>query len=534
MTLLTALAIRSGVVLAAGLLLSGALATRSAALRHRVLAAALLASILVMPLGAALPEWNVTLPARASAARPVVTAAPASAAEVSGVAVPPAPASAVSPIVAIWFTGAFALAAALAVSLLRVRRVAARASAVADPRWLHALDTIAGRYGLRRRIVLARTDSDNLLATWGLLRPQVLLPRHSTDWALDRVDVVLCHELAHIRRHDWLVQMAAEGVRAVLWFNPLAWIVCRRLRRESEQACDDEVLGMGVGGRVYATHLIDLARQCRRPRSAWAPVLPMAHPSTLERRIAAMLNSRLDRRAPSWRAVAGFCAVLVLVTVPVAALRARPAGPTPLTGTIYDVTGGVMPGVEVSLVDANQLTAVVSTDAAGHFLFPAVAPGKYTLEVAVPGFRTLRQEFELQNARDWDRAVTLQVGELRETVTIRSNRVTATAPAAAPRAGAGPVRIGGNVRPPRKLVDVRAVYPESMRQAGLSGVVPLEAVIGQDGSVTSVRVLSAQVHPDFAIAAVDAVRQWRFSPTLLNGTAVEVVMTVSVRFDLED
>jgi len=49
-----------------------------------------------------------------------------------------------------------------------------------------------------------------------------------------------------------------------------------------------------------------------------------------------------------------------------------------------------------------------------------------------------------------------------------------------------------------------------------------------------VRVLTAQVHPDFAIAAVDAVRQWRFTPTLLNGSPVDVVMTVSVAFKLSD
>jgi protein TonB len=73
-----------------------------------------------------------------------------------------------------------------------------------------------------------------------------------------------------------------------------------------------------------------------------------------------------------------------------------------------------------------------------------------------------------------------------------------------------------------------------MRQAGREGVVPIDAVIGRDGTVTSVRVLSAQVHPDFAIAAVDAVRQWRFTPTLLNGAPVDVVMTVSVRFSLAE
>lgn len=57
-------------------------------------------------------------------------------------------------------------------------------------------------------------------------------------------------------------------------------------------------------------------------------------------------------------------------------------------------------------------------------------------------------------------------------------------------------------------------------------------MIGRDGHVASARVLSAQVHPDFAAAALDAVRQWRFTPTLLNGKAVDVVMTVSVTFKL--
>ena len=93
--------------------------------------------------------------------------------------------------------------------------------------------------------------------------------------------------------------------------------------------------------------------------------------------------------------------------------------------------------------------------------------------------------------------------------------------------------MGGNIRPPRKVTHVNPVYPASKQDAGLSGVVPLEAIIDRDGVVSSVRVLSAQAHPDLAAAAVDAVRQWRFTPTLLNGQPVEVAMTVSVRFDLE-
>jgi protein TonB len=87
---------------------------------------------------------------------------------------------------------------------------------------------------------------------------------------------------------------------------------------------------------------------------------------------------------------------------------------------------------------------------------------------------------------------------------------------------------------PRKLKHVAPEYPPAMLDAGLEGVVPMEALIGKEGSVVSVRVLSADVHPEFARAAEAAVRQWQFSPTLLNGDAVDVRMTVSIRFSLQD
>ena len=539
MTLLIPLAIRSTVMLAVGLLLSACLARRSAAVRHRVLTAALLAAAVVTPVSLLLPEWHVTLPARTIDTSTSVTspgAGPSRAVEA------PAPAAAapqlpqpdtLSPIVVTWLAGVFVVGGTLIAGLIRVGRVAARASRVDDGRWLEILDTVAGRYGLTRGVAISRTDSVDLLATWGILRPHVLLPRQARDWTLDRVHVVLCHELAHIRRHDWLVQMAAEALRAILWFNPLAWMMCTRLRRESEQACDDEVLGAGVGGRDYAAHLIELARSCRRAGSTWASAVPMAHPSTLERRIAAMLNPRLDREAPSRRALALLVGLLLIVALPVASLRARQAGPAPLSGTIYDVTGAVIPGVQVTLVDANEVASVVTTNASGRFEFPVTSPGSYVLEAALPGFKKLSQQLQLRDVRDWDRVITLQVGDLRETITVRTTRLPGAGQAL--QAGATmPLRVGGNIRAPRKVLDVKPVFPPAMREAGLTGVVPIEAIIGRDGTVSSVRVTSADVHPDFAIAAVDAVRQWRFTPTLLNGEAIEIYMTVIVRFTMVD
>ena len=92
------------------------------------------------------------------------------------------------------------------------------------------------------------------------------------------------------------------------------------------------------------------------------------------------------------------------------------------------------------------------------------------------------------------------------------------------------VRVGGNIRPPQRVVDVAPTYPPLARAAGVEGVVILEAVIAEDGSVRDVRVLRS--NPLLEAAALEAVRQWRFSPTLLNGEPVPVVMTVTVAFRL--
>ena len=538
MTLLLSLVIRPSIILLAGLVLARLLARRSAAVRHFVLAATIAAAAAVMPVSLAVPAWEITLPAPvpgpAVPDTPPTFAQRPSATRLSGEDLAPRAQRGVAvPLVWIlWAAGFIATAGALLIGVLRLVRITSRAERIHGGPWSSFTRAIAAAYGLRREVVLLHTDVPDLLATWGALRPCVLLPSSAREWPDDRVRVVLCHELAHIRRHDWAVQIAAEALLTLAWFNPLMWIACRRLRRESEQACDDAVLARGVPAHDYAAHLLELARKCRRPLYPWASAMPMAHPSTLERRIAAMLNPDLNRAALSRRAAWLTAALLLALTLPLAAFRTVQGTPAALTGAVYDPTGAVIPGVELTLEDASKATLNTTTGADGRFAFPNVGPGRYVLATALPGFRALRQEFELTNARDWDRAITLQLGELSETISVREQRV-AVAGAKQPRA-AQRIRVGGNVRVPRKEVDVHPVYPQTMREAGREGVVPIEAIIGIDGTVTSLRVLSAQVHPDFAIAASDAVRQWKFSPTLLNGQPVEVAMRVSITFSLED
>ena len=93
------------------------------------------------------------------------------------------------------------------------------------------------------------------------------------------------------------------------------------------------------------------------------------------------------------------------------------------------------------------------------------------------------------------------------------------------------MRVGGNIKTPTKVKDVKPQYPPIAQSARVQGVVIIEATIGADGCVQNARVLRSI--PLLDQAALEAVKQWQFTPTLLNGVPVPVIMTVTVQFTLQ-
>jgi TonB family protein len=541
MTMLLDIAVRGTIVLLLGLVACASLRRGAPALRHAVLAATLVAAPLVGPVGALLPAFEVALP-RIDAPEPARTALASIAVtsdRVDTATTPASPAS-ITPAVSttarswpsilagVWALGTLLALAHLLLSLFRLARVTRTARPVSDRRWHSTLAAATRAAGLEGDVRLRESPRRDLLATWGWRRPYLLIPRSANDWPTTRIAMVLDHELAHVQRGDWAWQIIASLVRALFWWNPLAWLACHRLSLESERACDDAVLARGIAPQVYAEQLVAVARALHAPQLLPAVAVPMARPSTLQRRITAMLQPDRHRTVPGRLSTALLVGSLLTLLVPVAVIRGT-AAQAPLEGVVYDPTGAVVPEVRLVLTGAGKKLDA-TTDAEGRFAFPGVEPGAYVLEGQLPGFRGLKQDVELRQPGDWSRVITLPLGDLRETINVTAKRGTGATAAAA---GPVPVRVGGNIRPPRKLKDVKPIYPESMREAGGEGVVSIDAVIGRDGSVTAARVSSPQVHPDLAIAAIEAVRQWKFAPTLLNGTPVEVVMAVSVTFTLE-
>jgi beta-lactamase regulating signal transducer with metallopeptidase domain len=439
----------------------------------------------------------------------------------------------------IWLSGLIASVLVLLAGLGRLTWLAARSRRVTTGRWSELASETAGAYGLQRPLVLLQSDHPSLLVTWGFSVPKVILPAAASEWSDDRVRVVLWHELAHIRRGDWTVQMVVELLRAIYWFNPLLWVLSRRLRLESEHACDDEVMSRGVEATDYATHLVDLARALGRPSRTLFPGFPapaMARRSSLERRVRAMLNDRLNRKPMTESNRAFIVTALVVATVAIAA--AQNIFST-FSGSVRDSQGGVLPGVTLLLSNAQKETKYeVKSSRAGSFEFVGLQSGDYDLEARLPGFVTLRQSVSV-SGQNLDRDFVMQVGSLEETVTVvdpekydpagsavRQTGSPRPAGVCAPATSGG---IGGQIRAPIRIRNLSPQYPQTLHGTGTEGDVVMDGHIGLDGFIRDLQVRN-QAHPDFASAATSAVSEWQWDQTLLNCVPVEVFITVTARF----
>jgi TonB family protein len=530
--------LRSAVILAVGLVLLRLLRPQSAELRHWVIAVAIALAAAQPALRSAIPEWHITQSTIVLAALAGDGADDGAATVTSEMAFAPMQVSTIDwprTLTAFWLAGALLGLGSMLFAIAWLLWHSVRAHDAVGV-WLEERDAIAAAMGLSTPVSVRETQHPALLVTWGAWRPTILLPRDASTWSRDRIRLVLAHELAHVERRDWLVQLGAELARACYWPNPLFWFACRRLRIESEQACDDRVLAHGITGTSYASHLVDLARSFRAHGRTWLPAPSMARPSTLERRVVAMLNANINRLPVTrWRRLAT-AVVLVAAALPIAAASELAGAPG---GVLRDPSGRVLPGATVRLSAIGQ-DAIHETqsDSSGAFQFGEIADGEYMLSARLPGFQSTRQRVRVTSSMS-PLNVTLQVATLRETIFIRSDGSPSTerAPtkAALPMPTAPPCRdieVGGNLKPPMKLKDVRPVYKSELAANNVEGDVLLQAVIGVDGKVRGVEVVSA-TNLDLEESAIRAVSQWEFSPTYLNCQAIEVRMFVTASFKVE-
>lgn len=511
--MLILLAMKSTVFLVVAFVVTMALRRASASIRHLVWTCAF-ACLLVLPfVQSSAPRWRVTVP---SAAAPITAVIADGAPQVTST---PASSRRNFNLLPIWYAGIIIAIGRLVVGLIQ----------------LHRLRTTARRASWARfdRPVLLESEHIDVPITFGFLRPAILFPSTASHWPPERLRLVLAHELAHVRRFDCLTQLLAEVACALYWFHPFVWLAASQFRKERECACDDAVLNEGAKSSDYAEHLLDVVRSVNTKGAPVAMAISI-HSYDLQERLKAILKPHVNRRAATPKLAAAVALIALCIIVPLATMHAQAPGSTgSLTGSVSDFSGGVVPRAIVTAMGLdthNQEVAYCRAD--GTYAFRSLPAGRYLIEVRAPGFKVLQQNQVVASGSDVVFNAQLQLGAVNETVEVVGQKPTT---AAAPIAHGIPhrIKVGGNVQPVKLTYKVPPVYPEHAKQNGLQGAVVLQAVISTDGRPLSLEVLSKSVDPELAQAARDAVSQWRYEPTLLNGQPVEVVTTITVNFRLE-
>jgi TonB family protein len=497
---------RGTLVLAAGFATAWWMGRASAAVRH-YLWVTVFGALLVLPAAfTAGPKWALAPAADVT----VLTVRPQGAAT-SGAA---APASRQNPIPWIYGLGVLAVAFRFAAGAVRTRRM------LAGGRVLERAD-------LPKGLRVIESDRAPVPMVWGILRPVVVLPVASRAWSADRLRTVLLHELIHIERRDLLAQMIGQAACCLYWFHPLAWMAAREMRKERERACDDAVLGRGVAAAEYAGHLVDLVRGL----TVGAPA--MAEANDFEGRVRALLD-RGRNRSPLTRTAALTVAALACVLIlPIGSITSHAQDRGALAGIVMDPSGSRVPGTVVlakNLDGSNQETA--TADAAGEYGFRAIPPGRYEVSFKSPGFKLAKLEMLVTAGTAARADAHLAIGEVSEVVTVVGSGKQLP-PAAVTSAAPGRIPVGGNVQPLRLIRQPRPFYPPELQQQGVAGKVMIRAIVGKDGSVLNPQVINTDVHPGLARAALDAVREWRYDPSRLNGVAVETLTSIDINFELQ-
>lgn len=515
----------------------------SAASRHLVWTLALSATLVLPILSLVLPAWNVPI---LSSFPSLVTGTPVIISRNSApgpmnpqiVAASDAWKSALPAwILFLWVVGSILLVARMAVGEVRVRKLAARSRRFQTISVSSILETASRRLRVFRAVELRTSTEIAIPFTRGILRPAIILPEASREWPQRQLEFVLAHEFAHVHRHDYVTQVLAQLACALSWFHPLVWIAAAQMRKERECACDDVVLSVGHQAADYAEFLLALGRCLQKRNPVYSTTVAMAQPSQLEVRMKALLDSKLNHRLlPASRVL--FAAVLAFaLLVPAAAVHALAKNETGgektgnISGTVLEppfnvnvserqATGRGIRGASVVLINAKTLKKISTTTGEdGSFEFPSLVPGRYRIIFSKTGFTAT----EIPNLH------LKPSGNLTVVTTISpASEGQPSAPQRAGRSKTLRIRIRGQVEAEKLIYSPPPKYPPIAKIAGIQGTVKLDAVIDKKGNVKDLKVVSG--HPLLAKAALDAVKDWRFKPTLLNGVPVGVETTVTVIF----
>lgn len=222
----------------------------------------------------------------------------------------------------LWLVVGLAVAAPVAVALRRASMLRDSATPLGGTEWANILERAGSAVGLRTTVSLRMSPKVRTPMAGGLLHPFVLVPSEARSWSDELREIVLLHELTHVKRRDVLRQVAGRLVLSIYWFHPLAWRAVRMASLAREQACDEAVLALGHRPSTYAARLLELAEPGPLP----LPALSLFDRSHMEQRIMGILRFKPRSRSPGPVLVASILGgAWALMAAAAAPIERRPA-----------------------------------------------------------------------------------------------------------------------------------------------------------------------------------------------------------------
>ncbi len=402
--------------------------------------------------------------------------------------------------------------------------------------WQEALRRYRQDMGIGRSIRIRHSRWIQSPSTWGAIQPVILLPTSALHWPDHLIQSTLLHELAHIKRQDWLVQQLTRCICALYWVNPMAWRAHKLLCSSAEVACDDMALHHGVKKTRYADDLVNVATQVLKQHHTGAAVGMAASDqcSELSVRVRAILNPE-GQHTPMTKASAGLILLLTLcLFMPLASLRANliervdyvmdydldalsidpfassePVLPTPTLAP--PVEAEPEHTVNVSPVVTEQEQTVFDLDEAKKL----IDAERLALEASAKEKLVSLAKLELQE----NLPISAPVFEQALAIESRAPDISTDSPRVKITNPANRINIAAIEAPSPKNF-VLPKYPRKAQNRGIEGKVIVEYSLDSHGNVVDARVVSASPKKVFDRQVLKAIKQSTFNPRKVGGLAV--------------
>jgi bla regulator protein BlaR1 len=381
------------------------------------------------------------------------------------------------------------------------------------PQWEAQLAQLCGRFGLLRpvRLLASANVATPMLIGW--VKPVILLPLSMlSGFGPHQIELIIAHELGHVRRWDYLANLVQVVIETVLFYHPVVHWISRDVRNARENCCDDLVLSLAKGNPItYARALADL-EELRHDLDVVAPALGAGGGILLARirRIVGAEGHEALPRNNAWPVLLALAAVVCIALRPQHSLSDL-AAPDRIQQNLAATLANA-PAQSLAVISGVPQLAARTSPA------PVTAPAAVAEAASKPVMSKPSTVRETVAVPDKSAPAQIQIARPRvDKVALLSKPQVQDIASAQPLVAALPV--AEDIAPavaakvPTRLRVVSPVYPHSARTSRVEGTVELQYSIGADGSVRNARVLHAQPEGVFDAAALAALNQWRFEPS---------------------